>query len=154
MSLSESTARKRLLVFGATGSFGCIVAECLAREQVQVTAWVRPETLLGKKERLGKLRSAGVEIFQGDFGSRSQLLTALTGVHTVVSCLSGSLTLPLRWLLCTIQGLARCILFSEQSFRRRCCIEAATGSAGACQSCWSAEICAFRIWQQPRDGSE
>ncbi|KAK9822260.1 hypothetical protein WJX74_000188 [Apatococcus lobatus] len=90
---------KRVLVFGATGSFGSKLAECLALEQVCVVAWVRPDTLLGKKERLDKLRIAGVEIIEGDFGSRSQILAALTGVHTVVSCLSGvALTLQLELL--------------------------------------------------------
>ena len=139
-SLLPRVAAERILVFGATGSFGCVLAECLACEEVQVVVFVRSDTLLGKKDRVDRLKLAGVDVLEGDFGSPG-LASALKGVDTVVSCLSGDPS-QRHWKPST-SWRQQFSPGAELSQCYRCCFKAATGAAGACKGRWSAAICAI-----------
>jgi uncharacterized protein YbjT (DUF2867 family) len=66
-----------ILVTGATGTIGCLVANQLYAEGITLRAFVRDP-----KKAAGML-SDGVEVAAGDFGDRNTLERALEGVDTV-----------------------------------------------------------------------
>jgi nucleoside-diphosphate-sugar epimerase len=77
---------KVIVLAGATGRLGGLIARSLRDRGARVRAIVRPETAPGKALQL---RQAGVAIAEADYGDATQLARACEGGSCVVSALAG-----------------------------------------------------------------
>lgn len=75
-----------ILVAGATGHLGGLIAGELMNRKARVRAIVRRGS---QPDKIAKLRAAGIEIFETDLESVSEAAKACEGVSCVVSALSG-----------------------------------------------------------------
>ncbi|WP_081768579.1 NmrA family NAD(P)-binding protein [Hymenobacter swuensis] len=85
-STLTSTAAPIVLA-GATGGLGLLIAHHLRRRGATVRALVRPES--SRKAEAESLRLQGVEVVETNFNSVADLTRACTGAACVVSALSG-----------------------------------------------------------------
>lgn len=76
-----------IVLAGATGGLGLLIAHHLRRRGATVRALVRPES--SRKAEAESLRLQGVEVIAVDFASVPDLTRACTGAGCVVSALSG-----------------------------------------------------------------
>ncbi|RSK34013.1 NmrA family NAD(P)-binding protein [Hymenobacter metallilatus] len=86
-SSSTSSSPALIVLAGATGALGLLIAHQLRRRGATVRALVRPASISNAEAE--SLRLQGVEIHAVDFGDASALATACTGATCVVSALSG-----------------------------------------------------------------
>lgn len=77
---------KTILVAGATGNLGGRIVDALIEKGAKVRAIVREET---EREKVGRLREKGVEIFQVEWENQGEIVEACVGADCVVSALSG-----------------------------------------------------------------
>ncbi|RSK45315.1 NmrA family NAD(P)-binding protein [Hymenobacter rigui] len=76
-----------IVLAGATGALGLLIAHQLRRRGAAVRALVRPES--SHKAEAESLRLQGVEVVSVDFSNAPALTAACTGASCVVSALSG-----------------------------------------------------------------
>jgi len=84
---SSSPAAGPIVLAGATGALGLLIAHYLRQRGAAVRALVRPES--SRKAEAESLRLQGVEVVAVDFDSVDELTRACTGAGCVVSALSG-----------------------------------------------------------------
>lgn len=77
---------RTILIAGATGNLGGRIVDALLEQGAQVRALVRRET---EREKIGRLREKGVEIFTADMLDTGEVAEACAGADCVVSALSG-----------------------------------------------------------------
>ncbi|WP_246010605.1 NmrA family NAD(P)-binding protein [Hymenobacter perfusus] len=76
-----------IVLAGATGGLGLLIAHHLRRRGATVRALVRPGS--GRKAETESLRMQGVEVMETNFNSAADLTRACAGATCVVSALSG-----------------------------------------------------------------
>ncbi|PPK86372.1 nucleoside-diphosphate-sugar epimerase [Neolewinella xylanilytica] len=84
--MDSTTDTPLIIVAGATGELGGLIAHALRDRGAGVRALVRPGT---ESSRLADLRARGVEIREVSLESVPDLTKACSGAHCVVSALSG-----------------------------------------------------------------
>lgn len=77
---------KTILVAGATGNLGGRIVDALLEQGANVRAIVRAET---EREKIGRLREKGIEIFEVDWDKEHEIEEACVDVSCVVSALAG-----------------------------------------------------------------
>lgn len=75
-----------ILVAGATGNLGGKIVDALLEQKAEIRALVRTET---DREKVGRLREKGVQIFQAEMRDKNEIAEACEGADCVVSALSG-----------------------------------------------------------------
>ncbi|MDQ2772986.1 MAG: NmrA family NAD(P)-binding protein [Bacteroidota bacterium] len=83
----QSTTTAPIVLAGATGALGLLIAHHLRRRGAAVRALVRPQSSQGAEAE--SLRQQGVEVLAVDYGSVADLTQACAGAACVVSALSG-----------------------------------------------------------------
>ena len=83
----QSTTTAPIVLAGATGALGLLIAHHLRRRGATVRALVRPQSSHGAEAE--SLRQQGVEVLAVDYGSVADLTRACAGAACVVSALSG-----------------------------------------------------------------
>lgn len=86
-SAPASPAAPLIVLAGATGALGLLIAHQLRRLGAPVRALIRPETAAGAEAT--SLRQQGVELAEVDYDSVASLQQACAGASCVVSALSG-----------------------------------------------------------------
>ncbi|MBC6988855.1 NmrA family NAD(P)-binding protein [Hymenobacter sp. BT491] len=81
------TVPATIVLAGATGALGLLIAHHLRKRGASVRALVRPET--SAKAETTSLRVQGVEIVEVDYNNAAELTKACVGATCVVSALSG-----------------------------------------------------------------
>ncbi len=75
-----------IILAGATGELGGLIASELLKQNAKVRAIVRPETSVQKRE---KLKSLGCEVYEVNFNEAKALMNACAGGSVVISALAG-----------------------------------------------------------------
>lgn len=86
-SFSPTPETGPIVLAGASGALGLLIAHYLRQRGAEVRALVRPES--SHKAEAESLRLQGVEIVEVDFSSVAELTQACAGAGCVVSALSG-----------------------------------------------------------------
>lgn len=102
-------SQKTVLLFGATGNLGSLIARALLDKGVKVRVFVRP----GSRDKLAPEIASAAEIVESESG-------VFTGVYTVVSAVQGGpetmLEAQLKWLHAAREAGVRRFIPSDYSF--------------------------------------
>jgi nucleoside-diphosphate-sugar epimerase len=80
------SGRKTIILAGATGALGQLIAAYLIQRKASVRALVRKDS---SPVAIKKLKESGAEIFEIDFNNKAELAQACKGGDCIVSALSG-----------------------------------------------------------------
>lgn len=119
MSHSQTNAANVVVLAGATGQLGSLIARALlAKPGVTLRCLVRR----GSEEKLAELRAAGAELVEADLnaGSEAALAAACQGAYAVIAAVQGGPDVivdgQLRLLRAAMAGGARRFIPSDYSF--------------------------------------